>query len=48
MLIIEAPERKWVVSYDYPSGGSVSQTLSLFSGRKKAKQWKQAFAEAGV
>lgn len=46
MMIIEAPERKWVVSYDYPSGGAISQTLSMVTGRKKAKEWKKAFAEA--
>ena len=47
MMIVQAPGgRKWVVSYDYPSGGSLSQTLHLLTGRKKAKQWKQALAEA--
>jgi hypothetical protein len=43
-MVVEAPERKWVVSYDHPSAG---QTLSVFSGRKKAKLWKKALAEAG-
>lgn len=45
MLIVTAPERKWVISYDHPSGGSISQTLSLITGRKKAKEWKKAIAE---
>ena len=48
MMFIEGGERKWVVSYDYPSGGAVSQTMSMLSGRKKAKEWKQALAEAGA
>ena len=47
MMIVQAPGgRKWVVSYDYPSGSSFSQTFSLITGRKKAKQWKKALAEA--
>ena len=45
LMNVQAPGgRKWVVSYDYPSGRSISQTL--MSGRKKARQWKQALAEA--
>jgi hypothetical protein len=46
MMFVETPRRKWVVSYDYPSGGAVSQTMSLLSGRKKAKEWKKALAAA--
>ncbi|QXC59533.1 hypothetical protein KSP35_14185 [Aquihabitans sp. G128] len=34
--------RTWLVAYDYPSGGSIGQTLSLMSGRKKGKAWKKA------
>jgi len=34
--------RTWLVAYDYPSGGSITQTMSLFSGRKKGKAWKAA------
>ncbi len=41
-------DHKWVVSYDYPSGGSISQTMSLLTGRKKARDWKKALAEAGA
>ena len=29
MMLVKAPERKWVVSHDYPSGGPVSNTMSL-------------------
>ena len=46
MMIVQAPGRRWVISYDYPSGGAISQTLSLVSGRRKAKEWKKALAEA--
>ena len=47
MMIIRTPGgRKWVVSYEYPSGGSVAQTMSLFSGRGKAREWKKALAQA--
>jgi hypothetical protein len=49
MMIVRTPGgRKWVVSYDYPSGGSIQQTMSLFTGRSKAKEWKKALAEAGA
>ena len=47
MMLVKAPERKWVVSYDYPSGGPISNTMTLVSGRKKAKEWKKALADAG-
>ena len=33
---------KWLIALDYPSGGSISQTISLFTGRKKGKTWKKA------
>ena len=36
--------RKWLVSLDYPSGGSISKSVSLFTGRKKGKAWKKALA----
>jgi hypothetical protein len=46
VMIVQAPGgRKWVVSYDYP-GTSLSQTFSLFTGRKKARRWKLALADA--
>lgn len=45
MMIVRTPSRKWVVSYDYPSGGPVHGTLALVGGRKKAKEWKKALAE---
>jgi len=46
MMVIEAPTRKWVVSYDHPVGGAVLQTFNLMSGRGKAKGWKKALAAA--
>ena len=49
VMIVRTPGgRKWVVSYDYPSGGSLSQTMSLLSGRRRAREWKKALAEAGA
>jgi hypothetical protein len=48
MMFIEGGARKWVVSYDYPSGGAVSQTMSMLSGRKKARDWKKALAAAAA
>lgn len=38
----KANGRKWIIAIDYPSGGSISQTISLFSGRTKGKAWKAA------
>jgi hypothetical protein len=37
-----ATDRTWIISIDYPSGGSIGQTISLFTGRKKGKAWKAA------
>ncbi len=34
--------RTWIIAYDNPSGGSITQTMSIFSGRKKGKAWKAA------
>jgi hypothetical protein len=49
MMIVRTPGgRKWVVSYDYPSGGSISQTVSVLTGRRKAREWKKLLAEAGA
>ena len=49
MMIVRTPGgRKWVVSYDYPSGGSIAQKMSLLTGRSRAREWKKALAEAGA
>lgn len=49
IMHVQAPGgRKWVVSYDYPSGGSIAQTMSMITGRRKAREWKKALAEAGA
>ena len=49
MMIVRTPGgRKWVISYDYPSGGSLHQTMTLLTGRRRAKEWKKALAEAGA
>src|SRR4051812_34877013 len=46
-LEVKDPQgRTWIIAMDYPSGGSISQTMSIFSGRKKGKVWKQALAGA--
>jgi hypothetical protein len=37
-----ATDRTWIIAIDYPSGGSIGQTISLFTGRKKGKAWKAA------
>ncbi|MDQ6778813.1 MAG: hypothetical protein M3071_21885 [Actinomycetota bacterium] len=45
---IEAGDRKWIVSLNYPSGGAVWQTINMIKGSGTSKPWKQAFKEAGV
>jgi hypothetical protein len=39
-----ATDRTWIIAIDYPSGGSIGQTISLFTGRKKGKAWKAALS----
>ena len=48
MLVRTPGGRKWVVSYDAPEGSSISQRMSVFTGRSKAREWKKALAEAGA
>lgn len=36
--------QRWLIALDYPSGGAISQSISLFTGRKKGKVWKKALA----
>jgi hypothetical protein len=36
--------KSWLISLDYPSGGQIAQTISLFTGRRKGKAWKSALA----
>ncbi|MDQ6803466.1 MAG: hypothetical protein M3065_00550 [Actinomycetota bacterium] len=45
---IEAPDRKWIVSLNYPSGGAIWQTINMVKGGSTSKPWKQAFKEAGA
>ena len=46
MMVVATPNRRWVVSHDYPTGGAILQTLNVISGRGKAKAWKKALAKA--
>jgi hypothetical protein len=46
-MFVETSERKWVISYEQPAGGSrFSQSLPVMSGRKRAREWKLALARA--
>jgi len=47
-MFVDAPDRRWIVSHDQPTGGRFAQTLNLLSTRYKAREWKQALAEAGA
>jgi hypothetical protein len=42
--ITDADGQRWLIALDYPSGGAISQSISLFTGRKKGKVWKKALA----
>lgn len=49
MMVIDAPSRKWFISYDRPSSlpaVPLLQTVSMLSGRTLARQWKKALAAA--
>jgi hypothetical protein len=43
-MVVEAPDRRWIVSYEDPAAGKLSHRLGLFSGRRRAKDWKRALA----
>jgi hypothetical protein len=45
---IDAPDRKWIVSLNYPSGGGVWQMLNMISSRGTTRPWKEAIAAAGA
>jgi hypothetical protein len=43
---IDAGERKWIVSLNYPSGGALWQTINMVRSRGATKPWKQAIGAA--
>jgi hypothetical protein len=47
-MVVAAPDRRWIISHDPPHAGKIPQALNLFSARRKAREWKQALAEAGA
>jgi hypothetical protein len=48
LMLVRAPERKWVVSYDYPAAGRIQTPLGMISGRRRAREWKKVLAESGA
>lgn len=48
LMLVRAPERKWVVSYEYPAAGRISTPIGLVAGRRRAREWKRALAELGA
>ena len=48
VMLVRAPERKWVVSYDYPAAGRIKTPVGMISGRRKAREWKRVLAESGA
>lgn len=44
MEVTDPQGRTWLIAMDYPSGGAITQTLNLISGRRKAKQWRAVLA----
>ena len=47
-MVVAAPDRRWIISHDPPHAGRIPQALNLFSARRRAREWKQALAEAGA
>ncbi len=45
---IEADDRKWIVSLNYPSGGGIWQMINMAKSGGTTKPWKQALKEAGA
>ena len=48
VMLVRAPERKWVVSYDYPVAGRIKTPIGMISGRRKAREWKRVLADSGT
>ena len=44
-MVVEAPDRHWIVSHDEPS---VTKFAQLIGARRRARDWKEALAEAGA
>ena len=44
-MVVEAPDRRWIVSHDEPS---VARFTQLIGARRRASDWKRALAEAGA
>ncbi len=45
IMIVRTPAQKWVLSYEHPTGRARHPAFSLISGRRRARDWKQALAE---
>ena len=45
---IEGPDRTWIVSLNYPSGGALWQTINMIKSSGTTKPWKDALAAAGA
>lgn len=45
---IDGPDRTWIVSLNYPSGGGVWQMINMVNAKKTTKPWKDALATAGA
>lgn len=48
VMLIRAPDRKWVISYEYPSGGTIASTLGAITSRRRVREWKKVLADAGA
>lgn len=44
-MVVVSAERRWVVSCEERSGGSIAGTLAMVWGRRRARDWKRALAE---
>jgi hypothetical protein len=45
---VEGPDRTWIVSLNYPSGGALWQTVTMVRSGGTTRPWKEALAAAGA
>lgn len=49
MMIVRAPTgRKWVISGEAPTGDRPPRPIATRPGRRRARDWKRALADAGA
>lgn len=47
-MVVETPERRWVVSVEGRTCGPFQSAIGLVSARRRAREWKRALAETEI